>query len=93
MYSNVIILTIFVFALLIAILEIPNILENVLAQQQLEYSQQVSSSSDSGRTSIEDEEEEEKIVIDETENIEISKRETNYTFKKEIPTTTTAAAL
>ena len=52
MYSNVIILTIFVFALLIAILEIPNILENVLAQQQLEYSQQVSSSSsDSGRTS------------------------------------------
>lgn len=63
MYSNVIILTIFVFALLIAILEIPNILENVLAQQQLEYSQQVSSSSsssDSGRTSIEDEEEEEE---------------------------------
>lgn len=61
MYSNVIILTIFVFALLIAILEIPNILENVLAQQQLEYSQQVSSSSsDSGRTSIEDEEEEDE---------------------------------
>jgi hypothetical protein len=61
MYSNVIILTIFVFALLIAIVEIPNILENVLAQQQLEYSQQVSSSSsDSGRTSIEDEEEEDE---------------------------------
>ena len=33
--------------------------------------------------------EEEKIVIDETENIEISKKETDYTFKKEIPTTDT----
>jgi aminopeptidase N len=43
-------------------------------------------------SNIKDEEEEEKIVIDETENIEISKKETNYTFKKEIPTTTTAAA-
>lgn len=29
---------------------------------------------------------EEKIVIDETENIEISKKETDYTFNKEIPT-------
>jgi hypothetical protein len=59
MYSNVIILTIFVFALLIAIVEIPNIFENVLAQQQLDYSQQVSSS-DRDRTSIEEEEEEEE---------------------------------
>ena len=41
-------------------------------------------------SNIKDEEEEEKIVIDETENIEISKKETNYTFKKEIPTTTAA---
>ena len=32
--------------------------------------------------------EEEKIVIDKTENIEISKKETDYTFKTEIPTTT-----
>jgi len=40
------------------ILEIPNIFENVLAQQQLEDSQQVSSS-DRDRTSVEEEEEEE----------------------------------
>ena len=33
--------------------------------------------------------EEEKIVIDKTENIEISKKETDYTFKTEIPITTT----
>lgn len=54
----VIILTIFVSAL-IAIVEIPNIFENVLAQQQLEDIQQVSSS-DRDRTSIEEEEEEEE---------------------------------
>jgi aminopeptidase N len=30
----------------------------------------------------------EKIIIDSTENIQISKKETDYTFKKEIPTTT-----
>jgi hypothetical protein len=57
-YSNVIILAIFVSAL-IAIVEIPNIFENVLAQQQLEDIQQVSSS-DRDRTSIEEEEEEEE---------------------------------
>ncbi|MGH9980302.1 MAG: hypothetical protein ACRD6U_01965, partial [Nitrososphaeraceae archaeon] len=33
--------------------------------------------------------EEEQIVIDKTENIEISKKETDYTFKTEIPITTT----
>ncbi len=33
--------------------------------------------------------EEEKIVIDKTEKIEISKKETDYTFKTEIPITTT----
>ena len=58
-HSIVIILTIFV-SVLIAIVEIPNIFENVLAQQQLEDSQQqVSSNSDRDRTSVEEEEEEE----------------------------------
>jgi hypothetical protein len=62
MYSNVIILTIFVSAL-IAIVEIPNIFENVIAQQQLEDNQQVSSSSSSSdrdRILVEEEEEEEE---------------------------------
>ena len=58
-HSIVIILTIFVSAL-IAIVEIPNIFENVLAQQQLEDSQQVSSNSDRNRTSVEEEDEEEE---------------------------------
>jgi hypothetical protein len=58
MYANVIILAIFVSAL-IGIVEIPNIFKNVLAQQQLEDIQQVSSS-DRDRTSIEEEEEEEE---------------------------------
>ena len=40
MYSNVIILTIFVFAPVFAIAEMPNIFENVLAQQQPGGSQQ-----------------------------------------------------
>ena len=58
-HSIVIILTIFVSAL-IAIVEISNIFKNVLAQQQIEDSQQVSSSnSDRDRTSVEEEEEEE----------------------------------
>jgi hypothetical protein len=38
MHSTMVLLTIFVFALLIAIVEIPKIFENVLAQQQLDYS-------------------------------------------------------
>ena len=62
MYSHVIILTIFVSAF-IAIVEMPNTFENVLAQQQLENSQQVSSSSSSSseidKTSVKEEEEEE----------------------------------
>ena len=56
-YSIVFTLTIFVLVQM-TILEIPNIFENVLAQQQLEDSQQVSSS-DRDRTSVEEEEEEE----------------------------------
>jgi hypothetical protein len=55
-YSIVFTLTIFVLVQM-TILEIPNIFENVLAQQQLEDSQQVSSS-DRDRTSVEIEEEE-----------------------------------
>ena len=35
-----------------------------------------------------DKKDEEKIVIDKTENIEISKKETDYTFNQEIPTDT-----
>ena len=59
MNSNVIILTIFVSAF-IAIVEMPNTFENVLAQQQLENSQQVSSSSSEiDKTSVKDEEDEE----------------------------------
>ena len=57
-YSIVFTLTIFVLVQM-TILEIPNIFENVLAQQQLEDSQQVSSS-DRDRTSVEEEEEEEE---------------------------------
>ena len=48
-YSNVIILPIFVFALLITIAEIPNIFENVLAQQQPGGSQQKEDSSNRDR--------------------------------------------
>jgi hypothetical protein len=59
-YSIVFTLTIFVLVQ-ITILEIPTIFENVLAQQQLEDSQQVSSSDrDRDRTSVEEEEEEDR---------------------------------
>ena len=49
MYSNVIILTIFVFAPLIAIAEMLNIFENVLAQQQPGGSQQQEDNSNRDR--------------------------------------------
>ena len=49
MYSNVIILTIFVFAPVFAIAEMPNIFENVLAQQQPRGSQQQEDSSNRDR--------------------------------------------
>ena len=52
-YSIVITLSIFVFAL-IAVGEIPNMFENVLAQQQPEGSQQDRSSSSSQQRSSED---------------------------------------
>jgi hypothetical protein len=59
-YSIVFTLTIFVLVQM-TILEIPNIFENVLAQQQLEDSQQVSSGDrDRDRTSVEEEEEEDR---------------------------------
>ena len=57
-YSIVFTLTIFVLVQM-TILEIPNIFENVLAQQPLEDSQPVSSGDrDRDRTSVEEEEEE-----------------------------------
>jgi hypothetical protein len=59
MYSNVITLTIFVY-ILISIVEVPNIFEDILAQQQLKDIQEVSSNSDKDRISIEEEEEEEE---------------------------------
>ena len=59
-YSIVFTLTIFVLVQM-TILEIPNIFENVLAQQQLEDSQPVSSGDrDRDRTSVAEEEEEEE---------------------------------
>jgi hypothetical protein len=57
-YSILFTLTIFVLVQM-TILEIPTIFENVLAQQQLEDSQQVSSN-DRDRTSVEEEEEEDR---------------------------------
>jgi hypothetical protein len=50
MYSNAMILTIFVFAL-IAVVEVPNIFENVFAQQSESSQQGASSSRDVDRTS------------------------------------------